>query len=83
MIRHQKKKKKKHNVLNELNPFGLKEIESVHNEKGSWDPQTSIGSKQAKKDAYLLRGAIYYGKGRMTQGRAKRLGSYSYRSGLV
>lgn len=25
--------------------------------------------------AYLQRGAIYYGKGRMTQGRAKRLGN--------
>ena len=40
-----------HNVLNELNPFGLKGIESVHNEKRSRDPQTSTGSKQAKKAA--------------------------------
>lgn len=37
--------------LKELNPFGPKGIETVQNEKRSLDPQTSVGSKQAKKSA--------------------------------
>lgn len=66
--------------LKELNPFGRKGIETVHNGKRSLGPQTSIDSKQTKKTVQL---SIYYGKGRMTLGRGKRPGNSSHRSGLV